>query len=326
MLKVFKPANQTPSPGFTVSARLLVVYTLLVILWGAWVRISHSGDGCGESWPLCHGVVLPDAAAPTKTWIELAHRIQSGLFGIFVVALVLFARKAFAQAHPVRFWVKASLFFTITEALLGAKLVLFGLVGQNSSAFRAFAMSLHFANSVLLVISLTLVALFCTRQEWFIRTNADQLLSNRLLRKLPRIAGLIFLLLGITGAIAALSTTLFPTLSLAQGFLADFHPDSHFLLKLRTFHPVMGILGGFGLIALFYSVGEKTPAEEVDFRKRCWNVIIVAAVTICIGMITLFWLSPIPLKIIHLFLAHALGIALTGWWQSLRFKMIESNN
>ena len=320
-----KPANQTPTPSFTTGARLMVLYTLVVILWGAWVRISQSGDGCGESWPLCHGVVLPDSTAPTKTWIELAHRIQSGLFGIFVVALLLFARKYFAKTHPVRFWVKASLFFTITEALLGAKLVLFGLVGQNGSAFRAFAMSLHFANSVLLVVSLTLVALFCTRHNWFSRDSADPLFLDRWTRRLPKAAGSVFLLLGITGAIAALSTTLFPTSSLAQGFLADFNPDSHFLLKLRTSHPVLGVIAGFGLIALFYATAEKANPAEIDFRGRCWNVILIAGTTILIGMITLFSLSPIPLKIIHLFLAHALGIALTGWWQSLRYKMIEKS-
>lgn len=322
MAIAFKPATQTPAPGFTTSARLMVLYTLVVILWGAWVRISHSGDGCGESWPLCHGVVLPESTAPTKTWIELAHRIQSGLFGLFVVGLLLFARKYFSKVHPVRLWVKASLFFTITEALLGAKLVLFGLVGQNGSAFRAFAMSLHFANSVLLVVSLTLVALFCTRHEWCIRDSEDPLFLDRRIRNLPKYAGFVFLLLGITGAIAALSTTLFPSASLAQGFLADFNPDSHFLLKLRTTHPVLGILGGFGMIASFYVSAEKAERAEIEFKRRCRNVVLIAMTTVFVGIVTLFWLSPIPLKIIHLFLAHALGIALTAWWQSLRYKMI----
>lgn len=320
MMSLKIPASDLPAPRFLWAARGLVFYVLLVILWGAWVRISHSGDGCGDSWPLCNGVVIPEAAPP-KTWVEFTHRLMSGAFGLYVLGLVIAARRAFAKEHPVRFWAMASLFFTVTEALLGAKLVLFGLVGQDDSVFRAIAMSLHFANSVLLVVSVTLVALYATRADWPRRAKDDPILSIRMRKRLPIVAGVVFLILGMTGAIAALSTTLFPSLSLLEGFQADFDQASHFLLRLRTVHPTMGVFAGVGLVLLFYFAAEIAPAEETTYRRRSWYVIGIMATTVILGSVTLLWLSPVPLKLVHLFLAHTLGIALTAWWQSLRHRI-----
>lgn len=315
-----KATASAPSHVFRGATAGLVIYVLIVILWGAWVRISHSGDGCGDSWPLCHGVVIPDQAPP-KTWIEFTHRIMSGVFGLYVAGLTVAAFRLFPKEHPVRTWALASLFFTITEALLGAKLVLFGLVGQNDSAFRAFAMSLHFANSVLLVISVTLQALFATRAKWTRRSADDVILSPRMRKRLPVVAGAVFLILGMTGAIAALSTTLFPSMSLMEGLRADFDQTSHFLLRLRTVHPTMGVFAGVGLVLLFYFASELAPANEIQFRRRSWIVIGVMATTVILGSITLLWLSPVLLKLVHLLLAHLLGVTLAAWWQSLRYRL-----
>lgn len=305
---------------YALLLKTLLVYTLLVILWGAWVRISHSGDGCGESWPLCNGSFIP-GEVPKKTWVEYAHRLQSGLFGVFVAAAALAAYRLFEKGHPVRRYALASVFFTITEALLGAKLVLSGLVAQNDSLARALAMALHFLNSAFLVANLTLLALFAARAQWTLRREEDQIISMRMRRRLPVVAGLIFLILGATGSVAALSTTLFPSSSLLEGLRADFDPNSHFLLRLRTLHPTMGVFAGTGLVLLFYFAGELAAKHEEIFRRRTWFVIGVIATTVIVGSVTLLALSPVPLKLLHLGLAHSLVIGLTAWWQSLRYQM-----
>ena len=51
-------------------------YNILVILWGAYVRASGSGAGCGSHWPLCNGQVVP-RAEQVGTLIEFAHRVSS---------------------------------------------------------------------------------------------------------------------------------------------------------------------------------------------------------------------------------------------------------
>ena len=62
---------------FYLIAKACIYFTILSILWGAWVRISGSGNGCGSSWPLCGGVIIPEAEHK-KTWIEFIHRLMTG--------------------------------------------------------------------------------------------------------------------------------------------------------------------------------------------------------------------------------------------------------
>ena len=135
--------------GFRSFAFYLLLYTVLVILWGAWVRISHSGDGCGDTWPLCNGQLIPEAQRG-KTWVEYGHRLMSGIYGLVVIYFWWVSRQVFERGHFARRAAGLTLFFTITEALLGAKLVLFGLVTTNDTPYRALIMALHQLNSFML--------------------------------------------------------------------------------------------------------------------------------------------------------------------------------
>ncbi len=140
----------------------VLAYNLLVILWGAYVRASGSGAGCGNHWPLCNGQVIPQPGR-TATVIEFAHRLSSGLVLLLVIVLFVWARRTVPAGHPVRRSVGFVLLFTLGEALLGAGLVLFGLVEDNASVARAVTISLHLANTFLLLASLTLTGLWATR-------------------------------------------------------------------------------------------------------------------------------------------------------------------
>ena len=51
----------------------VLAYNVAVILWGAYVRATGSGAGCGAHWPLCNGEVVPRAAG-VATLIEFSHR------------------------------------------------------------------------------------------------------------------------------------------------------------------------------------------------------------------------------------------------------------
>src|SRR5580658_9942018 len=110
----------------------VLVYNLGVILWGAYVRASVSGDGCGAHWPLCGGTVIPNVQH-AKTWIEFAHRISSGFVLVLTSIMLIWAFRSFPRGHSVRTGARLALLFTCSEALLGALLVLFKLVALNHS-------------------------------------------------------------------------------------------------------------------------------------------------------------------------------------------------
>ncbi|MFN9068553.1 MAG: COX15/CtaA family protein, partial [Bdellovibrionales bacterium] len=202
----------------------LVIYTILVILWGAWVRISHSGDGCGQSWPLCDGALFPKDSS-SEVWIEYFHRLTSGLYGLFVVGLYLLIRKKFPPHSAQRFAGLATLILTVIEAGLGAALVLKGLVGENATIYRLVVMSLHQINSLLLVGSTVITALLVAEKS-DVRPHWKGLFLHKGFL-------LIFMIIPATGAWAALSNTLFPSQHLLQGLAEDFASDSPWILRLR---------------------------------------------------------------------------------------------
>ena len=105
----------------------VLVYNLAVIAWGAYVRATGSGAGCGAHWPLCNGEIMirPESV---KQAIEFSHRVSSGLALVAVVAMVVWAWKITKPGEPVRLGAGLSLGFMLSEAALGAGLVLFGLV------------------------------------------------------------------------------------------------------------------------------------------------------------------------------------------------------
>jgi heme A synthase len=140
------------------AAQGVLVYTVFVILWGAYVRATGSGAGCGEHWPLCNGVVIPRDPS-TKTQIEFFHRLTSGLSLLSVIGLSWWVRLKSGKKTRAWFFTRLSLLFIVLEALVGAALVLLSLVAQNSSIARAIVLGFHLINTYLLLGSLSLTVL-----------------------------------------------------------------------------------------------------------------------------------------------------------------------
>src|SRR5688572_23722835 len=111
--------------GFAKFAWFTLVYNLIVILWGVFLRASKSGDGCGQHWLTCHGEVIP-SAPELKTIIEFSHRVTTGPAFLFVLLLLILAFRKFPKGHAVRKTAVISFVFIVTEVLVGAGLVLTG--------------------------------------------------------------------------------------------------------------------------------------------------------------------------------------------------------
>jgi cytochrome c oxidase assembly protein subunit 15 len=274
-----------------------LAYTVAVILWGAWVRITGSGAGCGDHWPLCIGDVLP--RSPTlETIIEFTHRFTSGILLLLMAAWVVSAFRAFAKGHPARRLAVLSAVFLVIEALVGAGLVIFKMVVDNPSAARGWWMAAHLANTFLLLGWMTLAA----RAGW--RDDTPSLKGPWARRC---IAGLVLLLLaGASGAVAALGNTLFPAETLSEGFRMDFDPASHILSRLRVWHPVLALLAAgwlVGLSAVLFSSRERA--------TRLWAGIVggLAAAQVLAGFVNFALLAPAWMQLVHLTLGDCLWMA-----------------
>ena len=81
---------------FATFAWGVLLYALIVILWGVVVRATGSGAGCGSHWPSCNGEMLP-LFEQQETMIEFSHRLTSAFFGIVSIVLVIWAFRAYPK-------------------------------------------------------------------------------------------------------------------------------------------------------------------------------------------------------------------------------------
>ncbi len=201
--------NLQASKSLRAYSWAVIAVNLLVILWGAYVRATRSGAGCGSHWPLCDGAVIPQSPG-VETMIEFTHRLSSGLTFLMVLGLLVWVFRILPSGHPARITASLSMVFMIIEALIGAGLVLFELVADNTSMARGISISLHHINTFLLLASLTLTAL---HHEGLPHIT----LRKRRLILFALIIGMVgVMILGVSGAVAALGDTLFPARTLAQ--------------------------------------------------------------------------------------------------------------
>lgn len=285
---------------FTVYAWAVLGYILLVILWGAFVRATGSGAGCGSHWPTCNGVVIPREPA-VETMIEFFHRITSAVSGIMVLGMLAWAFYLFPKGHIVRKGAAVSTFFIILEGLLGAGLVLFELVAHNDSMSRAFSMAAHLVNTFLLLAAVTLTAWWAGGGKPF--RFRGQGTVGRLVY-----GGLALLtVLGAMGAITALGDTLFPATSLAEGVARDFSPTAHFLERMRIWHPIIAVVTGIYLVVASSIIATNRPSAET-LRFSRW-LKIVFAVQFIGGVINVLLLAPVWMQLVHLLLADLLWIS-----------------
>lgn len=263
---------------------LFWIYTLIVIVWGAWVRISHSGNGCGDHWPLCQGDLIPDLT-DKKTFTEYFHRMMSGLYGLLTVAIWWIFRKK-TQNENTRKLALALLIFTIIEALVGALLVKQSLVTVNDSILRLVVMGLHQINSFLLTGTAFLLYLSVKGK---IRIKAT-----------PEL--ILFICIVAAGAIASLSNTLFPSESLLAGIKQDFQESAHIFVRLRFIHPVLALSFSTMMIYLLY----KKDQSAMAFRFL---------IAICVGALALLSHEATFIKLFHLVIGHYL------WCSLLRYQL-----
>ncbi|MCB0319311.1 MAG: COX15/CtaA family protein [Bdellovibrionales bacterium] len=279
-----------------ISLVVTFVLCLVIILWGAFVRFSGSGDGCGASWPLCGGKIVPAQDVHYKVWIEYAHRATSGLLGILVFLQVVFGFLWTGRGHPLRRCLALVGVFTVSEALIGAGLVLFSLVGEDSSSSRVLWLLGHLGNTLLLLASITLAYL----QVRFEKGRLPILPSRALLPYL-----VVFFFVACLGAVASLSNTLYPSQSLASGILADFHHSSPLLVRLRIFHPLFGVLF-FLLIIEWWQ--KSTMSYPIIAKRLLW----ITGLNFLIGATTLVLLSPLPGRLLHILVTDLLWVQLYG--------------
>lgn len=287
--------------GTAKFAWFLLLYNVVVVVWGVFLRASKSGDGCGRYWLTCHGEVVP-SAPELKTVIEFSHRVMSGVDFFLVLALLVLVLVYFKGRKQLRFFAKLSFIFIVTEALIGAGLVLTGNVADAYTDARPLWAIAHLINTFLLLGSLSITA-------WLLAGGRDiKLAADKRLLQVAVAGTLGIVFVGITGSVAALSNMLFPSNSFAESIAKDFAPDSHFLLRIRILHPIGSV--AVAVLIAFAAAWIKSKRRDLRTIGRFSDVLsILIVIQVIFGGITLVTGAPIVMQLIHLLLADAVWIS-----------------
>jgi len=294
--------------AFTAWAWAFVVYLLGVIMFGAWVRITHSGAGCGDHWPTCHGEIIPFEPS-VETMIEFTHRVTSGMCGIFGIILVVWAFKRFNLGRV--FWASfITLMLIIFEGLIGAGLVLAELVKDNDSVARAVVISIHLVNTLILMGAASLTA------WWSQGGSVPRWLEGGKSGLFMRVGVVLLVVTSMSGAITALGDTLFPVDALlGEGLMARVRDDlgaaNHFLVRLRIFHPIVAMISA----AWFVAIGSWIRYQcEGLVRRLATFLLAVVAIQVLIGLVNVYLGAPGWIQLVHLAMAQAVWVLWVLIW------------
>ena len=275
-----------------------VGYNILVILWGALVRATGSGAGCGNHWPLCNGQVVP-LSPRVDTIIEFTHRCMTGGATFVVVGLLVWTFRATLKGQAARVAAVASTVLLVNEAILGALLVKLGYVTGNQSVGRVVMLSIHLSNTLLLLGALTVTAVLLGTGQ---RARELSLRGRHALWALVGLAATI--VVGVSGSLAALGDTLFPASSLRAAMEQDFAASSPLLLRLRGVHPVSAIVAGAFVMWLL------TLARRANKARLANAVLMLLGVQFLLGVADVVLLAPVWMQILHLLGADLYWVAL----------------
>ncbi len=292
-----------PSRRVVSFSWVVLATALITILWGAVVRATGSGAGCGDHWPLCNGEMIP-LSPSWHTIVEGTHRLSSGLLGIFVLILVWLSYRETPPRSVARFGALLSLIFTGTEGFIGREIVKLKLVVGDASVLRTEVIAMHLVNTNLLVA--TLVA-----TVWAMH-HPDQTLSwaRRGRAWLLFLAALSLLAVSAAGAVTALGDTLFRPDNLAEGIARDFSEHSHFLERLRVIHPIVAIM--VGLFLFFLGLLLSPPSKEAtNLAPRVGRVMaLTVGAQLMLGFVNMGLRAPTLLQVTHLLVANFLWMTL----------------
>lgn len=289
----------TAPPALRRFAWFVLGYNVAVIVWGAAVRATGSGGGCGEHWPLCDGTLVVHHPA-VATMIELSHRVTSGIDTLCVLGLFFWIFVAVPKRHLARACAVAVLILTFNEALLGALLVELGLVANNQSPARALYLGLHLTNTLLLLAALALTAHFLSRRSGSLRGSVRCVAPGLALTGLVAV-----LFVGVTGSLAALGDTLYPAHDLVRAIAQDFSSGSGWLLRIRWLHPAISLLAGAFIVWLV-----ARGLRQTESRSLAFLVLGLLGLQYLLGVADVVLLAPTWLQMTHLLGADLLWIAL----------------
>lgn len=291
--------SDRPSRRFAVFSFVTAGLTYALIVFGGIVRITGSGMGCGDDWPLCNGRLIPPL--DFATLIEYGHRLAAALISFFVLGVLIYAvRHRAARRITGRGIVKlavASATLLLIQVMVGAVTVWLELPTST--------VVLHLALASALLATLVVGGLRVLPEAAALRPDPMTGYQRWALAS----AALGFLLLFAGGLVA--NTGAAP---LCQGFPlcnGQIFPEGGGLVQLHWMHRLLA----FALLIIVALAVHATVKAGAPAPVLRWAIASLALVIAQMGAAAALVLMHLPagLRALHLAVGVALWAALIVW-------------
>ena len=289
-----------PGAGFQGAVVVALILTFFLIGLGAFVRTTESGLGCPD-WPLCHGQIIPPFEF--HTLVEYSHRLTASLVITLVGLLTVIVWLRYRQNRPLLIAFTTSLAFLFFQAGLGGVTVLLEL--------PPFIVAVHLVTAQGIFASLLIgyvLTLQFPRKDILLSGNAPGDWSPHRLFRRALIATHAAYFITVSGAyvVAAAATGSCPDWPLCDGF-SVFGPAIQ--TNIHMAHRIFALLLG-GIIVWGVMPAWRAPNQYRYLRLMALVVVIALGVQILVGALNPWLNFVIPIRVLHLSMATAVGGAL----------------
>lgn len=278
---------------------LALVIGFAQVVFGAIVRITGSGMGCGDHWPDCYGSFTPAHSGPSLL-VEISHRYGAGALTLAIIALVVAAW--LKRSEPGVSGPGGLLRPSLLAILLVIVAAIFGAVTVKM-ALNPFVVVTHLVIGMSLLAVLVIVVV---RAGGF-GAGTVPARYERTMRSAAAAAGLTFLIL-VFGALtantsgAAVACLGFPWCrAITMGGAPLYIQVTHRILAFLLLGHLIGIV-----------IGARKRGEARAIRNAAWTAlgIVILQVFVAAAMVEMH--LPPTLRSLHQAVGTALWISIVA--------------
>jgi heme A synthase len=295
-----EPAVRARLGRFASLAFVTAFFTYALIVFGGVVRITGSGMGCGDDWPLCNGRLIPPM--DFETVIEYGHRLTALFVSVLVAAVAVYAfrhRRALGGGRAIFGLAIAALVLLVVQVMVGAITVWLELPTAT------VVLHLIVASALLAVLIIAGLQARAEARPAFQSGGAEASYP----RWAVTTAALGFVLLFFGGLVA--NTGAGP---LCQGFPlcnGRIFPEGGGLVHLHWTHRLLA----YAMLVLVILATTRTLREKAPPPIPRWSVVslILLLMQIVVAAALVLRQLPADLRGLHLAVGVALWVALVVW-------------
>lgn len=238
-------------------ASVISVFAMLIL--GGVVRVTESGLGCGDDWPLCSGQWLPPLES--KAIIEYAHRVAASfLVGPLVAATFIGAWLRYRSAPWILWPATAAIVLVLIQAGLGGVTVM--------TELSAHVVMTHLAVAELTLVCCILVLVMAYRGGMHGGPQSWAVGRARLFPPFSLVAAVALFLLLLSGAYltnTASATWACPTWPLCTNDADGFFPGNKFAM-IHMAHRWVALIAGLVVMYALH-LGFRRPVKGSSERQ-----------------------------------------------------------